>query len=59
MPAAVLKLHVASDEREERIVFALPDVFAGLMLRAALAHENRACVDELSAEALYTKPLSV
>jgi hypothetical protein len=57
--APVEKLYVAGDEREERIVLALAHVFAGLVLRPALAHENRACVDELAAEALDAQPLSV
>jgi hypothetical protein len=57
--ATVLKPDVAGYEREESVVFALADVFAGLVLGAALAHENRAGVDELAAEALYAEPLSV
>jgi hypothetical protein len=57
--ATILEFDVAGDEREERVVFALADVFAGLMLGAALADENRASVDELAAEALYAEPLSV
>jgi len=57
--ALVLKLDVTSDEREQRVVLALPDVFAGLMLRAALANDDRARVDELAAEALYAEPLTV
>jgi hypothetical protein len=57
--ASVRELHDAGDEREERVILALSNVFAGLVARAALAHENRACVDELAAEALYAEPLSV
>jgi hypothetical protein len=57
--ATIRKLHVAGDKSEKRVVLALADVFAGLMARAALAHEDRACVDELAAEALYAEPLSV
>jgi len=59
VPSPVGELHDASDESEERVVLALANVFAGLVARAALAHENRACVDELAAEALYAQPLSV
>lgn len=59
VPAFVLKLHVASDEREEGVILALADVFSGLMLRAALPDENGARVDELSAETLHTQPLTV
>jgi hypothetical protein len=57
--STVRELHDPGDESEKRVVFALAYVFAGLVARAALAHENRACVDELSAEALYAQPLSV
>jgi hypothetical protein len=57
--ATVGELHDAGDESEERVVLALANVFAGLVARAALAHENRASVDELAAEALYAEPLSV
>ena len=57
--ATVFKLDVAGDEREKRIVFALADVFAGLVLGAALADQNRAGIDQLSAEALYAEPLTV
>jgi hypothetical protein len=57
--APVRELHVAGYEREKRVVLALADVFAGLVPRAALTHKNRACVDELPAEALYAQPLSV
>lgn len=59
MPAPVRELHVAGDKSEERIVLALANVFSGLVSRAALADENRACIDELTAEALYAQPLSV
>jgi hypothetical protein len=57
--ALVFELNVAGDEREQRIVFALPDIFAGLVLRAALTNDDRARVDELTAETLYAKPLTV
>ena len=57
--ALVLKLDVAGDEREQRVVLALPDVFAGLMSRAALANDDRARVDELPAKTLYAEPLTV
>ncbi len=57
--ATVGELHYAGDEGEERVVLALANVFARLVARAALADENRASVDELSAEALYAQPLSV
>ena len=57
--APVEKFYVTGDEREKSVVLALAHVFAGLVLRPALAHENRACVDELAAEALDAQPLSV
>src|SRR6266568_4785000 len=57
--AFVLKLYIARHEREKCVVFALPDVFAGLMLGAALTHQNRACVDQLPAKALDAQPLTV
>jgi len=57
--ALVFELHVAGDKREQRIVFALPDVFSCLVLGAALANDDRTCVDELAAEPLYAKPLTV
>ena len=57
--ATVFKLDVTRDQREERVVLALTDVFTGLMLRAALPNQNRAGIDQLSAEPLYAEPLSV
>src|SRR6266581_1790529 len=57
--ALVLKLYIAGHEREECVVTAAPDVFAGLMPGAALTHQNRACVDELPAKALDAQPLTV
>ena len=57
--ALVLELDDASDQREKRVVFALADVDAGLVLGAALANQNRAGVDEFAAEALYAEPLTV
>ena len=55
----VFELHEASNEREEGVILALSHVFSGLVLSAALAHKNRTSVDELSAEALDSQPLSV
>src|SRR6266478_5510318 len=57
--APVLELHEASNHREERVVLALPDIFSGLVLGAALAHQDRAGVDQLPAEALDAQPLPV
>src|SRR5260370_13862773 len=57
--ALVLKLYIAGHEREECVVLALPDVFAGLMPGAALTHQNRACVDQLPPKPLDATPLTV
>jgi len=57
--ATVFKLDVTGDQREKRVVLALPDVFTSLVLGAALANQNRAGVDQLPAEALHSKPLTV
>src|SRR5262245_15807878 len=57
--ATIFKLDVAGDEREKRVVLALTHIFTSLMLGAALANQNRAGVDQLSAKALYAEPLSV
>jgi hypothetical protein len=59
MPAPVCELHVTGDERKERVILALADVLARLVACAALAHENGARIDELTAEALYAQPLTV
>ncbi len=59
VPPLIGELHVPGDKREERVVLALAYVFPSLVPRAALAHEDRACIDELTAEALYAQPLSV
>jgi len=57
--ALVDELDVASDEREERVVLALTDVFARLVFRAALTDDDGASIDELAPEALDAKPLTV
>src|SRR6202165_3600373 len=57
--ALVFELHEAGDEREERVVLALTNVFARLVLGPTLAVEDRARVDELPAEALPPQPLPV
>jgi len=54
--APVFELHDARNKREERVVLALADVLTCLVLRAALAHQNRAGVDELPTEALDAQP---
>ena len=57
--AAVFELDVAGDEREQRVILALADVLARLVLGAALANQNRASIDQLASEALYAEPLAV
>src|SRR6266851_8170587 len=57
--ALVLKLDIAGDEGEERVVLAMADIVARFMLRAALANEDGARINELSAEALHSQPLTV
>ena len=57
--AAVFELDVPGNEREQSIIFALADIFARLVLGAALANQNRASIDQLASEALYAEPLAV
>jgi hypothetical protein len=57
--AAVGEFHVAGDQGIERVVFALADVLAGAVFRAALPNQNRAGIDQLAAEALYAQSLPV
>ena len=57
--AFVFELHEARNHSVERVVLALTDVFSGLVLGPALAHEDRAGVDQLPTEALDAQPLSV
>src|SRR5260370_27687442 len=57
--AFVFELHETGHEREQRVVLALTDVFSRLVLGAALAHQNRARIDELPAETLHAQPLTV
>jgi hypothetical protein len=57
--ATVFKLDVTRDQCEKRVVLSLTYVFAGLVLGASLANQNRAGIDKLSAEALYAEPLTV
>jgi hypothetical protein len=57
--AAVFELDVPGNEREQSIIFALADIFARLVLGAALANQNRARIDQLPSEALYAEALAV
>src|SRR5215470_15061466 len=56
---AVFELDVPGDQREQRVVLALPHVFARLVPGAALANQNGARVHQLPAEALHAQPLAV
>ena len=55
--AHTLEFHGAVDEGEQRIVLASADVVAGMILGAALTHENVACQHELPVRALGTESL--
>src|SRR5208337_2767975 len=57
--ALVLELDVPRHHREQRVVLALHDVLAGLVLGTALAYQNRARVHKLPAKTLHAQPLSV
>src|SRR5437660_12262001 len=57
--AFVLELHESGNHCEQRLVFAVADVFAALMLGAALTHQNCARVDHVHAEAAAERPVSV
>ena len=57
--ALILELHVAGYESEERVILALADIVAGLVLGATLADEDCPRIDELPAEAFYAQPLTV
>ena len=59
LAAPVLELHEARNHGVQGVIAAPPNIFPGLMLGAALAHQDRPGIDELSAEALYAQPLSV
>jgi hypothetical protein len=55
----IQKLDAARDLGEERVVFATADVETRLYRCAALANDNRAAGNQLSAECLEAKPLRV
>src|ERR1700681_5100373 len=57
--ALVLELDDAGDQGVKRIVLALSDVDASLMLGGALANEDGSGVDKFYAEALHAKALTV
>src|SRR5690348_14032433 len=57
--ADALVLHVALDQREKRVIAPDADPGASLDLRAALADEDRAGVDQLAAVDLHPEHLRV
>jgi hypothetical protein len=59
VPPSVRKLHDSGNQREQRVVFALSDADACLMLGAALPNQDSARVHELTAKPLYSESLSV
>src|SRR4051794_26805405 len=58
-PAEARELHLAVDEREQRVVLAAADVLARVNDRAALADEDHARRHGLAAELLHAQPLAV
>jgi len=57
--ALVFELHDAGNFGEKSVVLALADVGSGLVARAALANQNGAATDELTAKTLNPQPLAV
>src|SRR5258708_12256920 len=56
MPAPVHKCHVTRHQRVQRVVLALPDIHASLMLRPALPHQDCSIIDALPSKPLHTNP---
>ena len=52
-------LHRAGNHRKQRIVLAATDVLTGMEMRAALANENLARVNNLTGKTLAAKTLRV
>src|SRR3954447_12987618 len=57
--APVTEEHVALGQREQRVVATAADEIARVELRAPLAQDDLAGVDQLTAEPLHTETLSV
>ena len=49
------KHHLAGDLGKQRVILAHADVLAGMELRAALAHDDAACIDQFAAVTLDTQ----
>src|SRR6266700_1526195 len=58
-PAPRPELYPAGHEREEGVVATAADADAWVKVRAALAHEDLARVDDLAAVPLYAEPLGI
>ena len=56
--AAAIEAHVSVDERENGIITAETDVFAGEKFRAALANDDVTGDDHFATELFNTKPLT-
>src|ERR1700734_3670820 len=52
------ELHIAVSGGEQRVVLAHADIFAGIELGAALAHDDVAGRNDLAAEKLHAEPLA-
>ena len=57
--AVVFKPHTAADLREERVVFAQPDVQSGREPSSALPHQNRSAGHDVAVVTLDAQPLRV
>src|SRR4051812_40583096 len=53
------ELHVPGSQCKQRVVTTAADVQPGVEVRAALADDDLASVDELATEALHAEPLRV
>ena len=58
-PAAGAELHRAVLEREQGVILAAAHVEAGVEVRATLANDDLAGVDQLATEALHAEALGV
>src|SRR5256885_11607182 len=55
---SAIEPNVAVDERENRVIAAEPNIFAGLKFRAALANDNVAGDDHLATEFFHAEPFA-
>ena len=52
------EFHFTVNQGKERMIPADANVISGIVLRAALPHDNASCLDFLSSEELDTKPFA-